>query len=58
MKKYHRVEISFKCYNKLSTEENHWEKSSLQNIAMAFPGNMDKNVRISLVLFILRLDLR
>ena len=26
MKKYHGVEISFKCYTKLSTKENHWKK--------------------------------
>ena len=36
MKKYHGVEISFKCYTKLSTEKNHGKKSSLQNIAIAW----------------------
>ena len=37
MKKYHGVEISFKCtYTKLSTEENNGKISSLQNIAIAW----------------------
>ena len=57
MKKYHGVEISFKCYTKLSTEEI-MEKYLESTKYCHSLGNKNKIVRISLVLFILRLDLR